>query len=154
MWTNQSVLSNLCTWHGFSWSRLFYPLGIPKLARELVGHCSLNNKHGCYRTCKVTTCIPKSLEKDRSLWRSKTHCTWWQNFCVKWSLCSPSVARGSKVEMREERRAEGLVCVCFSIYFLDFFFKMEYFEYSMSKLWTVFTFEILVSRSSKLDPYW
>jgi hypothetical protein len=62
----------------------------------------------------------------------------------KWSPCSPRVAKGSNVRMSEERE-DG------HHFFYIRFFKMKHLENRKSKLRTVFIFEILVSRSSKLD---
>jgi hypothetical protein len=47
---------------------------------------------------------------------------WCQKIPEKWSPCSPHVARGSKVRMREEREEHGRVgCLSFSLNFLDLF---------------------------------
>jgi hypothetical protein len=51
--------------------------------------------------------------------------------------------------MREER--EDIEAHFFS-FFLDSFFLMKYLENRKSKLRTIFIFEILASRSLKLDP--
>jgi hypothetical protein len=51
----------------------------------------------------------------------------------------------------EESKERGKVgCLSFSLYFLDYFLKMIYLENRLSILQTVFTFEILASRSLKL----
>jgi hypothetical protein len=59
--------------------------------------------------------------------------------------------KGKQSSMRDER--EGYVRGELSKYFpfLDLILKMKYLNNSLSKLRTIFTFEILTSRSSKLD---
>jgi hypothetical protein len=52
-----------------------------------------------------------------------------------------------------ERRTGRVGCLSFSLYFSRFIFLMKYLEIRLFKLRIVFTFEIIASRSSKLDPY-
>jgi hypothetical protein len=65
-------------------------------------------------------------------------------------LPARQVSQGKQGGIGEEREEQGMVQ--FSLYFLDLFFLMKYIANRKSKLRTVFTFEILASRSSKLDP--
>jgi hypothetical protein len=55
----------------------------------------------------------------------------------------------SRIRMRGRGSREGAKC-CFPFYLWIQNFKTKYFENCLSKLWTVFTFELLASRSLKL----
>jgi hypothetical protein len=101
--------------------------------------------------------ITKSLKKTKLREGKATHSTRdkWRAMVseIFWEVVSvlTTCRKGSNVEMREEREAtEGLHCINFSLYFLVSFFKMKYIENGKSKLSTVFIFETIRSRSSKL----
>lgn len=75
---------------------------------------------------------------------------WCQKISGKWSLCSPRVAREARWGCG--RREKTGLCQFFPFSSRFVFFKMKYLQNRKSKFRTVFTFEILASRSSKLDP--